>query len=517
MYKLFKKLISNLNIQVSNNTFEDTLMAHPLYPTLSSISDSFDLWGIEYIIAKLSLDDINDINAPILSSLSRNEPIIIVKIKDEYVYFRDSNYRLRRCDKSRFIETWNGISIIIQNKDNSKKNSLNFKNLTVKIEHFLTISILILMAIGGINCCIINWSKDVWLTTATKVLLLVNNIIGVLICYLLYKSKLNLSSNFINRFCVIGQHADCKKVINSLDGKFFFSNYIIEIAAGYFTSAVLWLIFAPLSVNWVFPLSIFFLLSIPIIIVSLALQIFYLKKICILCCLILVCLLINILTIKAGYIYDSFSLVKYTLLFLSLTYIYIVIYKADNYKTEYYKIRRSNARIKYDLNTIKAHLSNTRLKTPDYGFNWGNSNSQYELTAIVSFECKHCKELVREILYLKDIYKNIHYKIIFDVQHNQVGIYNYLSYMYYLYEHDNDKFDEMLNRSGFFKKQIKSNDNKYDVPDQEKIDKIFEIQRNFIEKTQITYVPSILINGRLLSVHYNNKDIIPIIQLISKL
>jgi hypothetical protein len=89
--------------------------------------------------------------------------------------------------------------------------------------------------------------------------------------------------------------------------------------------------------------------------------------------------------------------------------------------------------------------------------------------------------------------------------------------MYYLYEHDNDKFDEMLNRSGFFKKQIKSNDNKYDVPDQEKIDKIFEIQRNFIEKTQITYVPSILINGRLLSVHYNNKDIIPIIQLISKL
>ena len=106
MYKLITKAIEHFRFPISHNIIQEALMAHPLYPTLSSISDTFDLLGIEHLIAKISLDDIKQLGIPILSSLTRNETILIIKITDNYVYFRDIRYRLKKFDKQSFLKSW---------------------------------------------------------------------------------------------------------------------------------------------------------------------------------------------------------------------------------------------------------------------------------------------------------------------------------------------------------------------------------------------------------------------------
>lgn len=56
-----------------------------------------------------------------------------------------------------------------------------------------------------------------------------------------------------------------------------------------------------------------------------------------------------------------------------------------------------------------------------------------------------------------------------------------------------------------------------DIIDNESIRNIIEEQRRFVSNANIEYEPSILINGRLLSDHYSVNDIVPLIQLLSKL
>ena len=518
MHKLITKVISNLNLPISNETIKETLMVHPLYPTLSCVSDAFDLWRIDHLIAKLSIDQINNIGAPIISSRKRDGLILITKITDRAVWFRDSNYRIKRVDKQKFTESWDGISILIQDIDRVKEYNAKYNKIRSVISRFLEIVLTLLAPICATVSCCITWRADIWLSSSVKALMLVNNVIGIMICLLLFAGKRSRSSQIFNKLCKKGKYVDCKKVINTFDDKSPALKYIIEIATGYFTTNVVWLLFATASPNWYFPLYIFFILSIPIIVSSLYIQLFYIKKICALCCAILLCLLINLSCIKADYVADSLSFLKYIILFLSFSAFFILINKASDYKSKYYKEKRANARLKININTFQANLSNARLETPEYGIHWGSTESKFELTVIVSLECKHCKELVQKILCLKDIYQNIFYKVVFDIPYDQEDKYEYFSNLYRLYKNgDTKQFLAMLNANNSFDIGTELPNHHNQITNYDDITYVLDAQRAFVDTAQVTYVPAIFINGRLLSVHYDFNDIVTILQFLSKL
>ena len=513
MHKLIIRLIRRLNLPISDKTIKETLMVHALYPTLSSISDAFDLWKIDHLIAKVTLDQINDLGVPVISSRKRNNIILITRTTDKFVWFRDSSYRLKRADRHSFMNSWDGISILIQNTDQAREYNTNSNISLQKISRLLAIALVLFIVVCGLFACYLTWSADISMPISTKIILLVNNIIGILMCLLLYDGKANQSSTLFNKLCKKGKYLDCKQVMHSFDKKLLIFDYLIEIAAGYFTTIVIWIAFTPSSPNWIFPLYVFFILAIPIIIASLFTQLFHIKKLCVLCCAILLCLLVNLSCIGDA-VYDILALLKYIILFLLVTILFIVLSDTYLYKSKYYQLRRSNARIMFDINTLQAHLSDNRIKTPQCGMHWGNLESHNELTVIVSWRCKYCKELLLELLWLKDIYKNIHYNIVFDIPYDNEDDYKYVSLLYYLYQQDDTE--------GFIKILYKEDPEKDiysfpDIIDKESIRNIIEEQRRFVSNANIEYEPSILINGRLLSDHYSVNDIVPLIQLLSKL
>lgn len=47
------KYLKSANYNIENKTFEFQLETHPDYPSIKSISDTFDYFGIENLIAKV--------------------------------------------------------------------------------------------------------------------------------------------------------------------------------------------------------------------------------------------------------------------------------------------------------------------------------------------------------------------------------------------------------------------------------------------------------------------------------
>lgn len=96
MIKLVKQILHVLNVKVSDNTIRNVILTHPNYPTLSCISDAFDYWKIKHSIAKLYLYQLSGLELPtIISAISGNNLIWIIRVTDTHVLYRDANNNLK--------------------------------------------------------------------------------------------------------------------------------------------------------------------------------------------------------------------------------------------------------------------------------------------------------------------------------------------------------------------------------------------------------------------------------------
>lgn len=522
MLKLILNVIDRYNIPVTHDTVKKDLLSHPLYPTLSSISDAFEKWRIRHTIAKLSFNHLNNANVPVISALSINNIILIENVNDEYILFRDSNFSKKKYKREQFEKSWSGISIIIDDISCACEKDYKIKKREEIIKKiFISLLLVVLFTLTILSIYIV-WTRDNLLTVTSRSIFLINNSIGVLLCLLLYRRDKLKKSGFLDSLCKIGSYIDCDKVTNSFKGRFVFFDYIVEIAAAYFSTISIWIIFAPLNSGQLLSLYLFFLLSVPVFICSLLIQLFYVRKICILCCAISL-LMLNIIFIKFPIIlslsFDMPNITMITMLFISVTIIFITISKLYENKCKIYQLVRKNANIKFDIRTLYAHMPQMVFKTPTCGFCWGDKGAKYEISVVVSIGCKHCEAIIQDLLWLIDTYPNICYKLIFYIKENEYDAYTFINYLYYLYKQSNladflESVKLWYNSSAKAKNNIRT---KIQAANIYIYNNFIESQYTFCKTANPEYVPAIYINGHLLSQKYSNNDIQGISQFLSKI
>ena len=54
--KLLYRVFKAYGIPVTCHTIEQTVLTHPEYPAMQSVSDAFDLWKIKHIVAKFTIE-----------------------------------------------------------------------------------------------------------------------------------------------------------------------------------------------------------------------------------------------------------------------------------------------------------------------------------------------------------------------------------------------------------------------------------------------------------------------------
>ncbi len=509
LFKVFKAY----GVSITQHTLERTIATHPEYPSMRCISDALDSWKIKHVVMKLSWEKLRALGIPVIAHLKRGEYAWITQITDSKVCYWSAIDNKHVVTHADFEQEWSGVALAFEDITDAGEPGYAQKHreeITRKIFRYATASIGILL--WALLTCI-SWANDIQLPIASKICLLFINGAGLYLSCVLIKQEKRQSNRLVDKFCKSGKHIDCNQVTSSRYSKLFGWISWAELGTAYFASNLLWISIAPLSSGWASSLWWFSFIALPFTIWSLIVQAFVIRKWCLFCCSVVFLLWVNavILTIYHPQpvnisIPDAALLV---LLFLSCLFTVIELSKTSGSQERLYAQQRETARIKYDILTIQAQLSEIKYEIGNVGFVWGSLQS-YDITLFVSIACSHCGKAVKELNQLTKIYPNINYRLIFAVYSDSNDESNtIIRHLISLYKTmHKDEFFDML-------------DTWYTVPDKkmetlQKIHPVSSVQNNneelnalyqFSEQSKISYTPAILINGRLLSQLYSYQDL----------
>ncbi len=527
MIKLVKQVLHSLNVKVSNNTIRETLFTHQSYPTLHCVSDAFDYWQIRHSIAKLCLDQLSGLDLPaIISSLAGNNLILIIKVTNTHVIYRDANNKLKNIKRELFDNQWNGISIIVEDTVGAGEKDYEQKKHLEKLNKTLYTLFACLFTICLLFLAYYNLNTDNTLRIWPKMVLLINNSLGLFICCLLYRKEKSLNIWSFGSLCKIGTTIDCNKVTKSINSKILLLHHITEIGAAYFAAPIIYILFIDNGKSCILPLFIYFIASLPIVIWSITKQLFYIKKICLFCCFVSVVIILNIVYTYFLHFNQNINITSTFLNISELIIIFILLAVSAialdtifTLKNKYFQIIRENASIKFNSITLKSQLSKHALKTPNVGFIWKNSNPYHEIAVYISTSCKHCQKILQQLNFLMEIYTNFNYKIIFDIgfsgtNRDESSILNYFYFIFLNY--GKEKFFNVLEMWYNIKsKKLSELIKKTDIPLNSNNELFTTAQIEFCRTIQLDYFPAILIDGQVLSPMYNYKDLKNILQFFS--
>ena len=525
--KLLYKALKAYDIPITYRTIEQMLKTHPEYPSMQSISDALDSWKVKHIVLKLTLEKLRILDVPVISYLKRQkktkeEYIWITKVTDTKVHFRNAPGKEIIEDRDSFEEKWSGIVLAI--KDITDAEEPGYKKMRKReireslLKYAFACGFIVLFT----TLAFFSWLHDDVLSLLTKLLLLFVNMAGCYLSYTLIRQEKNQSNALVSKFCIAGAHIDCHQVTKSRYSKLFGLISWAEFGMAYFCAVILWLAVAPLSAHWIQPLWWLMLISLPFTVWSLFTQAFLIRKWCLFCCVIVLLLWINagILSFWIPFtgILPLVESALFALLILICTAAVMYVCKT-NAPNDPYSEQRETARIKYNVQTIQSHLSESKHETANIGLVWGNPQARYEITTYVSIACSSCGAAIKELRRLINIYPDFSYRIIFAVNSNDFeNKANTITRHFIILSKTMDKnefFDMFDSWYDMPKKSLETLQETFPVPSIQDCRTEIEAFYQFSRQTKISYTPAILINGQLLSKLYSYQDLYGIVRCLN--
>ena len=460
-------------------------------------------------------------NIPVLVQLNRGEFIWVLRITDNKVFYWSAFAKKKVMKVERFEDEWAGLAIVIENVDNAGeidiKEKSNKKNKDNLYKYLLTGGFIITIT----TLCFLSWIYDKNLSFFSKLLLLIINMAGCYICYVLIMQEKQKSNLFSNKFCKVGKYIDCKKVTRSQFSTLFGIFSWIELGSAYFVSTLIWILLAPLSNGWLSILWWLSLLVLPFTLWSLALQVFIIRKGCIFCCAIIFLLWANVVVLL---IYSSQPIVISITSAALMVLLFVVCLTAINFicktidlKQRLFSEQREVATIKYNSLTINAHFSEAIQPFINTGLIWRNPESTHEIGLYVSITCSLCKETIKELIRVAILYPHFSYRLIFavntDNQEDQT-INIVVRYLINLSKNmsRNDFFDLLNLWYGTLNEDFKALKTLFPISSDQDSNTEMEALCHFSRQHNDSFIPAILIDGRLLSKLYTYKDLYGILR-----
>jgi len=264
--------------------FDDYFMSHPDFPSLFSITDSLTALGVENMAFRIDKDKLGDLPDSFIADI-RQDLAFARRQGDVYRITSDTG-KTETLSPDAFIEAWDGMILIVEpNATIKKANVADFSGWP---------TVLMLALIVGAS---VLYNGTDFLTA----FLLLTSATGLAAGYFILREQLGLKSDMVQKFCTSGNNTSCSDVIQS-DAMQIPSWFpLADLPAIYFSTVLTALAIAPHSA-WIFGWT--GLLSLPVVLYSIYLQRFRLKKLCLLCLVVSGILLLQA-SIFIGYMPDS--------------------------------------------------------------------------------------------------------------------------------------------------------------------------------------------------------------------
>lgn len=515
-------LLEQLHVKVNSGTLQQTLEDHPEYPSLLAISDCLAEWQVPnqaYQIEKSEFDA-DEMEFPFIAHCNNNGGSFMLahEIAGAKVVYSDENDIRAVMPEAEFLKKWSGIALHATASE--KSGELNYHSNRLK-ERFnaVKIPLLILVLLAAIFLSI-NYQT---LTTGYALTLLLK-LTGIAVSVLLLTHSIDVNNPLVKNLCSLGKKNNCNAILKSDAAKVTSWLSWSEVGFFYFTGSFLCLLFNPGTLPLLAWLNI---LALPYTVYSISYQ-YREKNWCVLCCTVQGLLWLEFLTTISFKFpeFPSFGLFDFNLLSFSfglsvLTIIcfFVPILSWSVLKSfllafvQFKPLKQQLKKFKYNSELFsKVLTSQPRYAVPDdlMPVILGNPDAETTITMVSNPFCGPCAKahaILDQWLQFRD---DIKVKVIFTTTDHdddeQTKVARHVTALSLL--NDSKLVENALN--DWYKQSSKKYENwaaKYPVSFNGEMTLITKNQKDWCDLTEITFTPTILVNGYKLPEPYILEDI----------
>lgn len=507
-YNFLFKYFEKENIYIDKSEFIFQVSSHPNHPSVLSIVDTLDFFGIENAMIKVDLFEIDLLPkrfAVLLENESNETQLYFVEKKGRELNLFDENNKRKNVTKDSIKERWSGIVLLVEK---NKEEIILPK--AKKTNWFFTIPLVCLFL------AILFFAKS----SLEIKLLFFFIFIGLIFSFATIKELFDSKNDSFNKFCNLTESTSCSSVVNSDKWRFFKIINLSDLSIVFFVFQFVGLFFSVLLNNEESFIKIIFyllLLVSPLFFISIYYQKFVEKKWCPLC---LVIILISVselvyinLNINFRSIFSLNLLLLFSFIFIAISYLWIsikeiLVEKKDlkEFKLKALKFQRNYQIFKNSL------LSSSKITLPKTPIVLGNKNSKTILTVITNPFCGHCQKVHEIVDKILDTNNDIQVQLIIKTNlenEDQKRRKFYTSIINSFIQKDENYFINSF-KDWFNNKDVDKWLNKYELVDSNEmiINSFYENHNNWCVQNNFNYTPAIFINGYEYPEQFNREDLI---------
>ena len=347
--------------------------------------------------------------------------------------------------------------------------------------------------------------------------LLIANLTGIYIGYLLVLKQLHIHSQYSDKICSLFSQSDCNNVLESDAAKLWGVFGWSEIGLGYFAANVLLLLFLP---HTVYILAILNIFTLPYSFWSVWYQKVKAQQWCPLCLIVQVLLWsIFILNCLFGYIQipELSSTVLKDILFIGCTYAILIF--GLNLLIPTLTLSREMEQTRQEINSIKANeevFKTLIAQQPYYEVSkadsqilFGDPNAQLVISILTNPFCNPCTKMHKRVeKLLHDAHRKVCVQYLFSSFSSDLEFANKFLIAAYL-EKEQSEFERIIAdwfEKGKPLKEVFFRDLQLDM-NNPAIETEFQRHEAWKKKTQLRATPTILVNGYKLPDSYKIEDL----------
>ncbi len=519
------QLLRLLNVNVTQESLQNSLTAHPDYPSIISITDVLYKYKIDSSIIKVAWDDIDKLETPFITRLKFNDGafVVITKVSKEHIEYLKPHYKITpaRISKGNFFELWTGLALFAKSNDHSGELEYSANRKTELRDNLRAPVMLLGFLLLTFLFTTINLAAG---SSLYIILALWAKLIGCFVTGALLTYEIDKNNPVLRFVCKPGKKINCTAILNSPVSKLFGWLSWSELGFFYFSGGYLFLLFSGDIALTLFILATLTVVAIPYIFFS----IFYQWKIARQWCLL--CLIVQFIFITELIVHLSANSFSYIIVsnkaFGTTTFLFILAYllpilfwifikkKLINAKAGEHN-KREYFRLKHDPDFFKSHVAAQKkfLITPPYSIAWGNLDSENVITMVCSPYCKPCAlahPIINDILKSTD---DLRIELVFsllnsDRERNEKPMRHLLA----LYKKQNEQSSIEPSLSDWWqyaqKNDYKGFSQQYPLNKNSLInDDQINSMTQWCEEMQISYTPTFFVNGHELPSTYTVEDV----------
>ena len=507
-YNFLFKYLDKENIQIDKSEFVFQISSHPNYPSVVSIVDTLDFFGIENALIKVDLFEIDILPQRfivLLENENNETQLFFIEKKKGKLILYDENNKQKTVSRESIKHRWSSVVLLI-NKNNEKSTG------TVKNKTAWLLPTILLSLFGAILLI-----SD---STILVQLLFIFIFAGVLFSLATIKDLFDLPSNIFNKFCNLNETTSCSAIIDSKNWKFF--NYInlSDLSIVFFVFQFFGFSYAIGSNRAESFIQIIFyllLLASPMFLLSFYYQKFIVKKWCPICLAI-----IFISCSETIFIYFISSLnatitlqlvLEFGLIFTLILYSWSTIKKILQQKKELKEFQIKGLKFQRNYQLFRnSLLTGKKNDFPPSQIILGNTNATTIITLITNPFCGHCMnihEIIDKILKSNGDEVKIQMLIKVDLENESSRRQKfYISLINYFVQKGEAEFKRAL-KEWFDHKDISKWMDKYSTHTNNEmmINSIYTNHNSWCIQNDYNYTPAIFINGYEYPNHFDREDL----------